>query len=203
MRAHASPSARPSALNAASATWWSSAPRRLDVEVQRACIANRSSACGSRRQREAADAVAGERERDLRVRALDEVDRREAARLVHRDRGRAVADESFPSGEGGLECVAERGHHVLDRVVLVHLDVAAREELEVELPVEGEEREQVVEEADAGVDARAAAAVEAERDAQRGLGRRADDERGASPGGGRLDAERARAGGRSPRADAP
>ena len=46
------------------------------------------------RQGETADAVAGERELHFRVRALDEVDRREAARLVHRDRGRAVPDES-------------------------------------------------------------------------------------------------------------
>ena len=49
---------------------------------------------------------------------------------------------------------AECGEDVLDGVVLVDVDVAARVELEVEPRVEGEQREQVVEEADAGLDTR-------------------------------------------------
>src|SRR5262245_23761859 len=46
-RAHASRSARPSALNAASATWWSSAPAASTCSVTPAWTAKRSSACGS------------------------------------------------------------------------------------------------------------------------------------------------------------
>ena len=49
---------------------------------------------------------------------------------------------------------------VLDGVVLVDVEIAARDQLEVEAGVEGEEREKVIEEADAGLDARAAAPVE-------------------------------------------
>src|SRR2546425_12325033 len=47
-RAHASPSARPSALNAASAMWWSSAPADSTCSVKPPWSASRSSACGSR-----------------------------------------------------------------------------------------------------------------------------------------------------------
>ena len=46
-REHASRSARPSALNAASATWWSSSPAASTCSVSPAWIAKRSSACGS------------------------------------------------------------------------------------------------------------------------------------------------------------
>src|SRR5581483_4687495 len=45
--AHASRSARPTALNAASATWWSSSPAASTCSVSPASTANRSSACGS------------------------------------------------------------------------------------------------------------------------------------------------------------
>ena len=46
--------------------------------------------------------------------------------------------------------------HVLDRVVLVHVEVAAGEKLEVESGVEAEQRQEVVEEADARLDTHAA-----------------------------------------------
>ena len=41
---------------------------------------------------------------------------------------------------------------VFDGVMLIDLEVAAREQLQIESGVEGEQRQQVVEEADPGVD---------------------------------------------------
>ena len=85
----------------------------------------------------------------------------------------------------------KRGEHVLDRVVLVHREIAAGDELEVERRVEGEQRQQVVEEADPGLDPRAAAPVEVERQSQRGLGRRPEHRRVAAGRRPRLGPERA------------
>ena len=175
----------------------------LDVQGEAALDGEALERVREQRQREPADAIAGERERDLGMRAADEVDRRGRARLVHRDRRGPYRVDADAAVERLPDRVAERGEHVLDRVVLVDLEVAARQQLEVEPAVEGEQRQQVVEEADAGLDSRAAAAVELERDAQRRLGRRADDQRRAArrrPGRG---AERARGGGRSRPAGAP
>ena len=101
------------------------------------------------REREAADALAGERERDLCVRPPDEVDGRGCARLVHRDRRRPVASNALPVAERLGQSVAERSENVLHGVVLVHIEVTARDELEIEAGVERPEREQVVEEPDA------------------------------------------------------
>ena len=78
---------------------------------------------------------------------------------------------------------------VLDRVVLVDVEVAAGDAVEIEAGVEREQREQMVEEADPRRDVRSAAAVERERDAERRLGARPDQ--------GRLAA------GRGPAASAP
>ena len=58
--------------------------------------------------------------------------------------------------------------------MLVDLEIAARDAVEVEAGVEGEQRQQVVEEADPRRDVRPAAAVEAERDPERRLRARAD-----------------------------
>ena len=85
---------------------------------------------------------------------------------------------------------AERGKDVLDRVVLVDVEIAAGDAVEVESGVEGKQREQVVEEADPGRDVRPTAAVERQRDPERRLGARAD-QRCLAPGQwARLGAER-------------
>ena len=112
------------------------------------------------REGEAADALAREGERDLGVRAPDEVDGRRRAGLVHRHDGRAVARDSLARAERLLDGAAERGEDVLDRVVLVDVEVAAGDAVEVEPGVEGEQRQQVVEKPDPGRDVRPAAAVE-------------------------------------------
>ena len=75
-------------------------------------------------------------------------------------------------------------------MVLVDLEVAARDAVEIEACVKGEQRQQVVEEPDPGRDVRPAAAVERERDPERRLGARADERRLASGRRARLGAER-------------
>ena len=128
------------------------------------------------RGREPADPIACEHELDLGVRAADEIDRCGRERLVHRHGRRAVACDPGTVAERTRERVAERGEDILDRVVLVDVEVAAGEELEIEAAVEGEERQQVIEKADPGCDAGVAGAVEVEHDAERGLAARARDE---------------------------
>ena len=50
--------------------------------------------------------------------------------------------------------------HIFDDMVRVDVEVATRHELEIEAGMEGEERQEMVEEADACLDARAATPVE-------------------------------------------
>ena len=138
----------PSALNAASATWWSSAPGDSTWTVQPASIAKRSRECGR------SDSASPPTRSPVNASAIsacgapDEVDGSEGARLVHRDDRGAVAREALARAECLLRRRAERGQDVLDRVVLVDVDVAARDTVEVEAGVEGEQREEMVEEAD-------------------------------------------------------
>ena len=124
------------------------------------------------------------------MRAADEVDGGHGAGLVHRHDGRAVACDSLAAAERLLDGAAECGQHVLDRVVLVDVEIASGDAVEVEAGVEGEQREKVVEEADPGRDVRSAAAVEDERDPERRLGTRADERRLASGGRAGFSAER-------------
>ena len=111
------------------------------------------------RRRQTTDTVAGEGQLDLRVRPSHEVDGRGRARLIHRHRRRPVARDAVPRAERLRERVAERGKHVLDGVVLVDVEVPGREQVEIEAGVESAEREEVVEEADAGGDADPSLAV--------------------------------------------
>ena len=108
------------------------------------------------RRREPADPIAGEaRARSRRAAgARGRRPRSRAPRPSARSPSRSARPRSRVA-ERLRERVAERGEDVLDRVVLVDVEVAAGEQLEIEAGVEGAEREQVVEEADAGRDARA------------------------------------------------
>ena len=83
------------------------------------------------------------------MRAPDEIDGGRRARLVHRHDGRAVAGDTLARAEGLLQRVPERGEHILDRVMLVDVEIATGNAGEVEPGMESEQREQVVEEADA------------------------------------------------------
>ena len=111
------------------------------------------------------------------VRSPDEIHCSGGSRFVHRHRRSPVARDTRPLSERSRQRVAERREHVLHGVVLVHVDVAPREQLEVEPGVEGGERQQVVEEADPRGDTRPTVAVEVERDPERRLCGRAHDGR--------------------------
>src|SRR5262245_15756179 len=83
------------------------------------------------RDGEGADEATAESERDLRVRAADEVDGGSRARLVHRHGCGAVPVYPLSAVERSVERIAECGEHVLDRVVLVHLEVSTGQDLEI------------------------------------------------------------------------
>ena len=181
-RAHASRSARPSALNAASATWWSSSPARLDVQREaRPGSRSRSSACGSRRRprgrRRGRRAKASETSAcGRRTRSTAAV----AARLVHRHGRGAVAARRPRAVRAPRDSASPSAASTSSTVWCSSTSRSPpASSSRSKPPWNASRREQVVEEADAGRDPRAAAAVERERDPQRRLGRRADDERGA------------------------
>ena len=168
--AHAAPSARPSALKAASATWWSSRPDAETWIVKPPSIASRSSACGSSVSGEPADALAREGERDLRVRPAHEVDGRGRTRLVHRHRRRAVARDAVPRPER----LRERVPNAASTSSTVWCSSTSRSpdasSSRSKPPWNAQQRQEMVEEADAGRDARLDPAVEVEREPQRRLG---------------------------------
>ena len=142
-------------------------------------------------QRQPADAFAAEREVDDRVRAAADVDDGSGDRFVHRDGAVAEPADAGTIAERLGDGRAQHERDVLDRVVLVDLQVAVRVDREVEQAVVGERAEQVVVEPDAGVDGGVAGPVEAERDRDLRLVRRARDRHPASLAG--PDGQRRRA----------
>ena len=149
------------------------------MECEPALIAKRSSACGSSEGASPPIRSPAKHELDLGVRAAHEIDRGGRERLVHRHRRRAVAATPARSPSASrARRRARRGH---PRPCGARRRRGRRRRaVEVEAAVKREERQQVVEKADSGRDARAAGAVEVERDAERGLGRRADHGRGTA-----------------------
>src|SRR6266704_2853230 len=80
--------------------------------------------------------------------------------VVQRHRRLAVTADSAPLAQGLGQRLAQHDPHVLHGVVLVHVEVAPRGDLEVEERVARQRLEHVVEEADARLDLRPAGAVE-------------------------------------------
>jgi len=74
--------------------------------------------------------------------------------------------------------------------MLVNLEIASGQELEIDSTVKGKEGEQVIEKTDSGIDPRPALPVEGERDTYAGLGGGADDQARAPRAGRRGDAQR-------------
>ena len=72
--------------------------------------------------------------------------------LVHGHPGFAVAPHAGTLQQGLADGVAQADADVLDGVVLVHLQVAAGLELQVEIAVGREQVQHVVQEGDAGID---------------------------------------------------
>ena len=104
-----------------------------------------------------------------------QIDRAGGQRLVHRQREVAVAADAGAVAQRLPHRQAETDADVLDRVVLIDVQVAVGLDLQVDRGVLGQQREHVVEEADARGDLRAAAAVEIDFQADVGLRRLALD----------------------------
>ena len=119
--------------------------------------------------RERAERLAREAELDHRARPSGQVHHGARERLVQRRVGRAEARDAAPFAERLIERLAEREAAVLDRVVIVDLEVAPAFQGQIEAGVPGQRAEHVVEEADAGCDLRPAGAVEAQLDLDRRL----------------------------------
>ena len=98
-------SARPSALNAASARWWSLRPVPRRWSVAPGGPRERLERVLDELERQAADALAAERQVDDRVRPAADVDDGRRERLVHRDG--AVAEPADPGAIA--ERLGERG----------------------------------------------------------------------------------------------
>ena len=108
-------------------------------------------------------------------------------RLIHRDGALTEARDAGSVAEGLRERRTENERDVLDRVVLVDVEIAVRFDREVEQPVVCERAEEVVVEADPGRDRGVAGAVDAERDRDVGLARAASDRDAAALAGTDLD----------------
>ncbi len=164
--ATASRSARASALNAASARWWSLLPLSTSTcSVMRAVIASEAKKCVDVLGGDVADPLAPEAEVDMSRRPAGEVDHDARQRLVERRVGVAEAADAAPVAERLVDGRAQRQRAVLGRVVVVDVEIALAVELEVEPAVLGQRGQHVVEEAEAGLDRGLPLAVEVELDA--------------------------------------
>ena len=132
-------------------------------------VASEAKKCGDVLARQLAQRLAREAEIDDRAGAPGEVDHRARQRLVERRERRAEAGDAAPRAQRLIERLAERQRAVLDRVVVVDLEVAGAGEPEIEPGVPGERAQHVVEKADAALDLALAAAVEGELDRDPGL----------------------------------
>ena len=96
-------------------------------------------------------------------------------RLFHRQREVAVAADARLVAQRLPQCLAQADAHVFDRVVLIDVQVALRSDRQVAGRVLGQQRQHVIEEADAGGDLRLAGAVEIQFQLDRGFRRLAVD----------------------------
>lgn len=99
-----------------------------------------------------------------------QVERGAHQRLVHRQQAGAIAADAALVAERLREAAPERDAHVLDRMVVVDMQVACRLHLEVDEGMACDLLKHVVEEADPGRDPGGSAAVEDEADTDGGLG---------------------------------
>ena len=116
---------------------------------------------------------------DDRVRPAAEVDRRHRERLVHRHHEIAGAIDAAPVAEGLRDRLAERDAEILDSVMLIDIEIAARIDAQVEPPVPREELEHVIEKPDARTHAVPPLALEGDRERDAGFLRPAIDYRAA------------------------
>ena len=97
---------------------------------------------------------------DHRVGPAAQIDGDEAQRLVHRHVAVRRADDAGAVAQRPIERLPQADRHILDGVVRIHVQIALRLHGQIEQAVVGEQRQHVVEEADAGVHLRLAPAVD-------------------------------------------
>ncbi len=116
---------------------------------------------------------------DDRVRPSSEIDRRDRERLVHRHDEIAGAVDPAAVAERLGDRFAERDADVLDRMVLIDVEIAARSDLQIERAVAREELEHMIEKADTGTHVVTAFAFERQRQPDLGFSRAPIDYRAA------------------------
>ena len=113
------------------------------------------------------------------MRPAAEIDRRDRQRLVHRHDEVAGAVDAPPVAERLRHRLAERDAEILDGVMLIDVEIAARVDRQVERAVPREQLQHVIEKADAGAHVVPALAVERERQRDLRLRRPSIDYRAA------------------------
>src|SRR5215204_7550280 len=116
------------------------------VEIAARRLGQRAPEVFGQLDREVADGLPPRLDRVDEVEAPREVYDRAAQRLVHRHVGRAVAADARLVAERLRERLTQSDGHVLDRVVVVYVEVASALDFEVEESVLGEQLKHVVEE---------------------------------------------------------
>lgn len=99
-----------------------------------------------------------------------QVDGRGDQRFFHRQRDAAVTHDPLLVAERFRQCFAETNAGVFNRVMVIDVQIASRFDGQIHQRVLRQQRQHVIEEADAGVDLRLARAVEIERQVNRGFG---------------------------------
>src|SRR6266853_2966621 len=94
------------------------------------------------------------------MRPAAEVDGRSRKGFVHRHQEVSRAQNAALGAERFLDCLSENDARIFDRVVLVHVEVAARGELQIHRAVARYERQHVIEERNSRRNFRAAMAIE-------------------------------------------
>ena len=108
----------------------------------------------------AADALSRESHVPAQHSTAGHVHSHESKRLIHGHQRVAIAADAGAIAQGALQGLAEHNAHVLDRVVVVNLRVAAGLDVQIEQAVHGHVGQHVVEEGHAGGDAGPALPIE-------------------------------------------
>ena len=161
--------------------------KRLDVQGDPGIHRERLEELAYQLGIERPDLVPWELRAEHEERSSRDVDRRPRKRLVHRQHGVGIAGDAGALAQRLTKRLAEGDAGVLDRMVVVDMQVALRRDVHVDKRVACELVEHVVEEADAGRDRTLARAIEGDGDGDRrflGLARDGRGAHGASSCGG-------------------
>jgi hypothetical protein len=124
---------------------------------------------------ELADFLCGELGLKNEKRTAAEIERNGRKRFVHRERKMSITTDAAFIAQRIAHGLAQANADVLDRVVLIDIQIANGVEREIERGVFGQKREHVVEKPDAGGDLRRSAAVEVQFELNVGFSRFTND----------------------------